>query len=194
MRALCLGLAIQMTAAAHAMSAEPPSIDGPDPLGDALRAEGYICMDVDRLGSGYLAKTVHVNNTPVRMVIDTGASSTHLDPVRTKALNLNWQDIASPAPSGATHFCNITTMQIERLQTASLRVRSIDVSDFNIALETYGDSEIDGVIGADVLISHSAVIDYSRNRIFLRLRPDATGTGHFRMSMPRLRASTREER
>ncbi|MBL9095268.1 MAG: retroviral-like aspartic protease family protein [Planctomycetaceae bacterium] len=194
MRALYLGLAIQMTAAANAMSAEPPSIGGPDPLGDALRAEGYVCIAVDRLGSGYLAKTVHVNNTPVRMVIDTGASSTHLDPVRTKALNLNWQDIASPSPRGATYFCNIATIQIDRIMTASLRVRSIDVTDFNIALEAYGDSEIDGVIGADVLISHAAVIDYSRNRIFLRLKPEAPHKTQFRMSMPRLRASTREER
>jgi hypothetical protein len=193
MRALYLGLAIQMTAAAHAMSAEPRA-GGPDPLGDALTAEGYVCIDVDRLGSGYLGKTVQVNNSRVRMVIDTGASSTHLDPVRTKALNLSWQHIESPAPGGATHFCNIATMQIEHFLTASLRVRSIDVTDFNIGLEPYGDSEIDGVIGADVLISHAAVIDYSRNRIFLRVEPEAPPNPQFRMSMPRRRASTREER
>ena len=192
MRALHLCLALQMSA--HAISAEPRAIDGPDPLGEALSAEGYVCINVDRLGSGYLGKTVQVNNSQLRMVIDTGACTTHLDPTRTKALNLKWHLIETPSPSGATHFCNLATMQIDSFLTASLRVGSIDVTDFNIALEKNGDSEIDGVIGGDVLTSHAAVIDYSRNRIFLRPEAEAPDRPRFRSSMPRLHTRTREER
>ena len=105
------------------------------------------------------------------MLLDTGAPNTRADAERTKALELPWRylDEGVFGPGwGKMGYCELAGMKIGTVDIRPFQVRTKDESEFNQLLASYGDLPIDGILGADVLEPHAAVIDYPSRTLFLR--------------------------
>jgi hypothetical protein len=105
------------------------------------------------------------------LLLDTGAPNTHVDPARTKSLDLPWRylDEAVFGPGwGKIGYAELAGMKIGAVEIRPFHVRTKDETQLNALLVTYGDAPIDGILGADVLEPHAAVIDYPSRTLFLR--------------------------
>jgi hypothetical protein len=145
-----------------------------------LEKQGYAYIELERLRAGYLVASVHISEHKLVFLLDTGAPNTHFDPVRTKALDLNWRrfnDEATAKVGQATESCEVNGLEIGKVKTGRLVIWSHDESEFNSILKQYGDSPVDGILGGDVLEAHAAVIDYTNRRLFLKMPKMAKGDG-----------------
>jgi predicted aspartyl protease len=93
------------------ISAEPTaSMKVSKRLRKSLEAQGYACIDLNRLQSGYLTTTVTVDHIDLVLIVDTGAPDTHFDPTRTKALGFQWSrdnHAISAKAGGSTETCEV---------------------------------------------------------------------------------------
>jgi hypothetical protein len=69
---------------------------------------------------------------------------------------------------GAVFCCRIDTLTIQSLRLAPLEVFAIDLAHMNQALHARDVESVDGVIGADILESKSAIIDYKDAMLYLK--------------------------
>jgi Aspartyl protease len=140
-------------------------------LAETLERRGYVSIELEKMRTGYFGVRVRVSDKKFLMLLDTGAPSTRADPERMKALELPWRhlDEAEFGPGwGKTGYCEMVGMKIGDVDIRSFPVRTKDETEFNKLLAAYGDLPIDGILGADVLEPHGAVIDYPSRTLFLR--------------------------
>jgi hypothetical protein len=139
-----------------------------------MKGQGYSSIPLDRLSAGYLTAQVTVRGKQLRLILDTGAPVTCLDPERTQGLNLEWKKSASVAPNESfadwdtTHAAKVDTLDIAGFRTGRLLVCIHRMTASNSILEQYHDPPCDGVLGGDILTAYAARIDYRVLRLFLR--------------------------
>jgi hypothetical protein len=140
-------------------------------LAETLERKGYVAIELEKMRTGYFGVRVKVGDKKFQMLLDTGAPNTHADPERTKSLGLPWRylDEAVFGPGwGKMGYAELVGMKIGSIEVRPLSVRTKDETQLNALLATYGDLPIDGILGADVLDPHAAVIDYASRTLFLR--------------------------
>ena len=102
---------------------------------------------------------------PLRLVVDTGAPCTCLDPERTKAMNLKWTKAHGVGPAETDpgwdtfQVCELDGFDFGAFKTGPVHARVHRVSLVNQWLATYRDPLVDGVLGGDVLTAYEARID-----------------------------------
>jgi hypothetical protein len=139
-----------------------------------MKGQGYSSIPLDRLSAGYLTAQVTVQGKQLRLILDTGAPVTCLDPERTQGLNLEWKKIANdvqdkPFASWDTNqAAEVDALDIAGFKTGRLLVCIHRMTASNSILEQYRDPPCDGVLGGDILTAYAARIDYSVLRLFLR--------------------------
>ncbi|MBB5396029.1 aspartyl protease family protein [Mucilaginibacter sp. AK015] len=114
-------------------------------------------------------------NTPFKVVLDTGASRTAFDHQLLRQANQAAPIIASERLSTGlgTNTMESATALIENiwigdLLIPELEVAVLDLSTINIAYRELGHPEVLGVLGSDVLMRYSAVIDFGKKRLLLK--------------------------
>ncbi len=128
---------------------------------------------IDIQGDGnHLLVDATVNSTPVKMLIDTGASRTVFDKTRLSQLVTSEFEQMDRLSTGL----GTNTMSSEKIIIESLCFRTIcftayeaivlDLSHVNESYEKLGYEGISGVIGGDLLQKLNAVIDY-KNAILI---------------------------
>jgi hypothetical protein len=140
-------------------------------LAETMERKGYVPIELVKMRTGYLGVKIKVGERTLNMLLDTGAPNTHFDPERTKALELAWRhfDEAAFGPGwGKIGYGELPGMKIGAVDVGAVSVRSQDKSKLNEQLVAYGDAPIDGLLGADVLEPHEAVIDYATRTLYLR--------------------------
>ena len=140
-------------------------------LAEMMERKGFVAVKLTKMRTGYLGVQVKVGDRSLNMLLDTGAPNTHFDPERTKALGLAWRHFDEAAFGtgwGKIGYGNLPGMKIGAIEVGAVSVRSEDKSKLNEQLVSYGDAPIDGLLGADVLEPHAAVIDYATRTLFLR--------------------------
>lgn len=126
-----------------------------------LEAAGYVAIPLQRVG-GYYCMEARINGRGAVLILDTGAPQSHLDPKRVH--DLKWDRTDGPKP---IFHCTIDSLQIGPIQFGSRGMYSHDLTDSNLP----GDPSLDGLIGADILEPHGAVIDYPTRTLFLKAAP-----------------------
>jgi hypothetical protein len=126
---------------------------------------------IDLHGDGYHPLLeIKVNGVSYILVLDTGASKTAFD------YNLLEQSgaliIASERLStglGVTNMSSSTAVindiQIGELHISDFEVAVLDLSAINIAYRQLDHPEVLGVLGGDILVKYSALIDYGKRMI-----------------------------
>lgn len=140
-----------------------------------LEAKGLTPVFLAPTHEGYTAVTAFVGDTKLRLFVDTGAPVTAIDPKLVTDVKLSWVPVNDQRRAAALRISAISTltsMRIGQFDTGPTRVGAVDLSEFNAVLSEHQELPISGFLGADVLSTHSAVIDYGKALMYLRPRQE----------------------
>jgi hypothetical protein len=140
-------------------------------MADLLFRHGFRRFEMSRTEVGHLKLAGRLDERPIDIVLDTGASKTivELGYCRSEGIPVTDTGLAG-------HGGNVFTLGDVRLTLDGMPVRTdgvfaIDMSSTNERLIMRGVDPIRAVIGQDVLRHHQAVIDYATLALFLKEEP-----------------------
>ncbi|MEX2571457.1 MAG: retropepsin-like aspartic protease [Gemmatimonadota bacterium] len=155
-----------------AAPAEPPVSTGGG-LEAFLKQSGYSSVEMSRLPTGHFSVSGTADSVRFDLILDTGASHTIIDTERADRFNLMTRDRGGTATGLGVSGQRIESGQLDNVALGAVRfaripVAVVDLSEVNGVLERLGNAPVDGVIGADVLMSQQAVIDYGSLNLYLK--------------------------
>ncbi len=134
---------------------------------------GYVALPLKKSPLNHFELRGTLNNQPVLLMLDTGASHTGLDEQSAERLHLLSE--ASDEKAGGLGNSEMTVSQcvIDTLTLGELRFESVpafvaDLSHVNAALAVANADSVDGILGADLLNHHGAIIDYGSSTLYLK--------------------------
>lgn len=139
-----------------------------------LLEQGYIAHRI-RVAkkSSHIVTKASLNGYPGRFIIDTGASATCVDQELYKEFQLTTEfmdkQIGTASGSLRPRVSYQNTLELGDWSDEDVTLLSMDMSFVNSALKAEGMRSIQGLLGADFLISSNAVIDYRGSWLFLKL-------------------------
>ncbi len=148
---------------------------------DPLEMSDFRSILMERGRTGHLRIDAQLDGHAGQLIVDTGASRTVLD--RTKTLELgfliNELETLAGGLGTTTHALSICTLQHvvlgndvagdaeHSLVLGTRDIHVLDLTHVNAALEKAGDPAVFGVLGADIMFEHRAVIDYGKALLYL---------------------------
>ncbi|MBS0658054.1 MAG: retropepsin-like domain-containing protein [Verrucomicrobia bacterium] len=139
-----------------------------------LTGEGYSSLPLRLAGDDHLeiASPVLINGQRARLIVDTGAQISVIDPRAVKRLKLSLEKTASKLVSvlgGRGGRLRAGVAESFRLGPLEMRPFIFGVTLLD-ALNASGDKEVrfDGLVGAEVLRTYQFVIDYRGMQLFVR--------------------------
>jgi hypothetical protein len=142
-------------------------------LGVLLTRLGYSSVPMVRLPTGHFSVEGTADTVSLDMIVDTGASHTMIDVERAGRFDLAGEDRGGRAtgiggPAQRVQSGNLGNVAIGPVRFDSLRVTLLDLSQVNRVLHSLGNQPVDGIIGADLLMSQQAVIDYGSLTLYFK--------------------------
>jgi hypothetical protein len=121
---------------------------------------------------GHLQLVGLLHNAPVDILLDTGAASTVVDLSYCRANGIPTRDTGRLGGGAggitlAIHALDGATLSLDGYPLRSDGIYAVDLAHVNEGLVAKGASRVHGVLGADVLTYHRAVIDYATMSLFL---------------------------
>jgi hypothetical protein len=142
-------------------------------LDELLLKEGYRHIPLRSTNFGHLELSVHLNGVETIFLLDTGAASTVIDVEFAKGNDLHLQETFIKGGGVGTSTLDIFQLDEQELNfgdfiLSDITIYAVDLSHVRQTLIDKGETVLPcGVIGADILITHKAVIDYSTLRLYL---------------------------
>jgi Aspartyl protease len=142
-------------------------------LAEFLSQRGFRRHTLVRNQIGHLQLVGLLQNAPVDVLLDTGAASTVVDLSYCRAKGIPTRDTGKLGGGAggitlAIHALEGATLSLDGYALRSDGIYVVDLTHVNEGLVTKGASRVQGVLGADVLTYHQAVIDYATMSLFLR--------------------------
>jgi len=137
-----------------------------------LKKKSYSPVKINLTQTNHLEIEVVLNGVKGLFLLDTGASDTcvGLDKGEKFKLEFAESDIKA-AGAGATEmqtfFSEKNVLEIGAWRSKKQKIVLIDLSHVNSALKQHNASQVDGIIGADVLKKSKGVIDYKSLHLYL---------------------------
>jgi hypothetical protein len=146
-------------------------------LYDLLKKNNYRPSALYRTIAGHFEMMVSINGVDTNFIVDTGAAKTVVDLSFARSRNLELQESTIPV-SGL----GVNRMVLYTIRSATLRVgeftlelpqlHAIDLRHVKQSLREKGvERPANGVIGADLLNHHKAIIDYAGQLLYLQKQP-----------------------
>ncbi len=143
-------------------------------LVEFLNQNGYTRIELTRSGVGHFHTDGFLNDRPISVLIDTGASSTVFNLDLAGELNLSRDKLE--ISGGGAGAAKLDVYQIHEarfiignVSPAIQAFLAMDLTHVNQALALRGETPVDAVLGADALEAHRAVIDYGSSSLFLKV-------------------------
>jgi len=138
-----------------------------------LRPKGYTRVRLQTLPTNHYAVVATLNGVEGRFILDTGASSTCVSTELAMHFHLNAKPSEEKASSASANELDTEVAHHNELVIGSWssKRRSVvlfDMQAVNHALQKLDIELVDGIIGADVLQSTKAVIDYHNDWLYLK--------------------------
>lgn len=149
-----------------------PGAAGAQPA--ALPLDGYGAIALTRMKTGHLTLHARINGVSGRFVLDTGAGRSVIEVSRRDRFRIGRLDDQVGAATGAggegvpVRMAHGNRLQIGVFVDESFTAYLMPLEHVNLAFLRRGQDRIDGVIGADVLRSGAAVIDYASGTLHLK--------------------------
>lgn len=142
-------------------------------LAELLSQDGFHRHQLVRNQIGHLQVVGSLDSAPVDILVDTGAAGTVIDLSYCRAKGIPTRDTGNRGGGAGgialtIHALDGVTLSLDDCPVRSDGIYAVDLSHVNEGLVTKGASRVHGVIGADVLTYHQAVIDYATMSLFLR--------------------------
>jgi clan AA aspartic protease (TIGR02281 family) len=137
-----------------------------------LKSLGYIEVPFRLTRVNHIVVQAKVNGEDVILIVDTGASRTCIAESSAERLRLTSGKVEQ-AVSLALAKKTKASSKLESLEIGSLHLTDfetwiVDFSYINMIVQMKGEGFCDGVLGADILMSKSAVIDYKCSKLYLK--------------------------
>ena len=142
-------------------------------LNKFLKSEGYSSVKLIFLETKHYLIEAKVNGIDGTFILDTGASNscicTSLED-KFKVISKESKEKASSANSEMTHtkISKSNIIQIGKWED-KIKLITFDMSHINTALSEKKINPIDGIIGADILKKTNSILDYKKNKLYLKL-------------------------
>lgn len=142
-------------------------------LTDFLQPKGYFSIPLTVAIPRIFMLSVLIENHPLQLILDTGAGSTVLDIGIAEQNNFTIKEIEEKTGGlGTSDMTAYKTEPVEikigHLAITPLPIACLDLSHVIKTLLNKGaQGPIHGVLGADILLKHKAIIDYGSNMLFL---------------------------
>ena len=137
-----------------------------------LKAD-YSKLQMEKMPSGHLHIVGELNGIKGNFILDTGAGATVIEEKNREKFNMSAEESEEEATGAGG-----TNIQMQASDDNNFTFDTFKINDFNLllmnldhvndAFESMGLEKIDGVIGADILTNHNAIIDYSNLILFLK--------------------------
>ena len=138
-----------------------------------LRSKGYTRVRLQTLPTNHYVVITTLNGIEGRFILDTGASNTCVSSELTAQFHLNAKPSKEKASSASaneldTEVAHHNELTIGSWNSQRRSVVLFDMQAVNHALQKLDIENVDGIIGADVLKSTKAVVDYNNNWLYLK--------------------------
>ena len=138
-----------------------------------LKSLGYIEVAFTITRVNHIVIKAKANGQDVTLIVDTGASRTCIAESCAERLGLKPGRVEEVAVSFALPKKTKASSKLESLDIGSLHLTDfetwiVDFSYINMIVQWQGEEFCDGVLGADILKSKSAVIDYKCCKLYLK--------------------------
>ena len=138
-----------------------------------LRSKGYTRVRLQTLPTNHYVVAANLNGVEGRFILDTGASTTCVSAELTAHFHLNAKPSEEKASSASANELDTEVAYHNNLKVGSWysQRRSVvlfDMQAVNHALQKLDIESVDGIIGADVLQSTKAVIDYQNDWLYIK--------------------------
>jgi gag-polyprotein putative aspartyl protease len=145
-------------------------------LQDSLKRAGYTRVSLKTIFSGYLAVDGRINGKHVKLIVDTGAPTTHLDSKQVARCELRWDGHYTELEYHQTvRTARVDTFEVGSFRVGRLRVGEHSLGDVNRIGRFYDEAPVDGLLGCEILYYCRAIIDYSSECLFLAHRSGPDG-------------------
>jgi predicted aspartyl protease len=138
-----------------------------------LQSRGYTRVRLLTLPTNHYVVISTLNGTAGRFILDTGASTTCVSTELATHFHLNPKPSEEKASSASANELDTQVAHHNELIIGSWssKRRSVvlfDMQAVNNALQKHDVEAVDGIIGADILQSINAIIDYKNDWLYLR--------------------------
>tara|TARA_R110002073_G_scaffold258681_1_gene421670 strand:- start:21294 stop:21686 length:393 start_codon:yes stop_codon:yes gene_type:complete len=123
--------------------------------------------------TNHLELEAEINGVKGRFILDTGASNSCVGLDLIEHFKLDTEESETKAAgAGATDMETLQSKNnkliIGKWKTNKCHLVLFDMSHVNLALTQHDAEEVQGIIGADILESGKAIIDYNKKVLYLR--------------------------
>lgn len=138
-----------------------------------LRSKGYTRVRLQTLPTNHYVVVTTLNGVKGRFILDTGASTTCVSTELAMHFHLNAKPSEEKASSASaneldTEVAHHNNLEIGSWSSQRRSVVLFDMQAVNHALQKSDIENVDGIIGADVLQSTKAVIDYQNDWLYVK--------------------------
>jgi len=138
-----------------------------------LENNGFYRIPLKKLNTTHYLLYAKIHNKKARLILDTGASTTCINIHRASYFDIIHEEseikLSGAGTSGVrTNFSHKNDLKIGSWKTQSIALVLFDLNHINISLSEVGEEAVDGILGADFLKKHRAIIDYGRNCLYLK--------------------------
>lgn len=142
-------------------------------LSEFLENKNYHRVNLEKNEIGHYQFQISLNGVNGNFILDTGASSSCVGMEFAEKYNLSPQNSDyKAAGAGAidmeTYSAKVNSMNISGVNIKIENIILFDLSQINEALTQHDASNIDGIIGAEILEQLSAIISYGEKTVYLK--------------------------
>ncbi len=141
-------------------------------LSPILKKERYKKIKFKITKTQHLLIKAEVNGIKGKFILDTGASNTCICSSNSEFFGLKLSHSKTKAAgAGATgmftQIAKNNSLKMGAWKNPDLDIVIFDLSHVNEALVTHKEKSVHGIIGADILLSGKAIIDYNERDLYL---------------------------
>jgi hypothetical protein len=145
----------------------------PKTLNKFLKNKGYYSVNLIFLKTKHYLIEANINGINGKFILDSGASNSCVCITKENKFKLETKKNKISASSATSEMSN-TNISKKNLVSICRWENTIDLVtfDMNHINKTFKEKEIepiDGIIGADLLKTSEAILDYKSNRLYLKL-------------------------
>ena len=132
----------------------------------------FVLISLTREKSHHITVDARLAGRSARFIVDTGAGGTVVDSSRATEYNLKLRSHSKKGGgvgSGAMQLSSVVKhdLHLGTIDLSKTKLLTMDLSHVNAALKKAKVEPVVGVIGADILWRHDALIDYAKSLILL---------------------------
>ena len=136
-----------------------------------MSKQGYEELNLFITPTGHITTSILVNGKPCLFMIDTGAGATVIDRTKQDRFGLKLIHSSDYAAGIGSVSALAGTEAMMTINGHNIQVDSLylmDISFVNAELKKHQGRKVDGLLGSDFLKKYQAVIDYGKEKIYLK--------------------------